>query len=44
MQQANVSAAMHELEEKLKVKLFSNVPHGVVPMEAALELNKFALR
>lgn len=44
MQQPNVSAAMHEFEEKLKVKLFSNVPHGVVPTEAALELNKFALR
>ena len=44
MQQPNVSAAMHEFEEKLKVKLFSNVPHGVVPTEAALELNKYALQ
>lgn len=44
MQQPNVSAAMHELEEKLNVKLFSNVPHGVVPTEAAIELNKYALQ
>ena len=44
MQQPNVSAAMHELEEKLGVKLFSMVPHGVVPTEAAHELNKYALQ
>ena len=44
MQQPNVSAAMHEFEEMLKVKLFSAVQHGVVPTEAAFELNKYALQ